>query len=180
MFVNIETSAISVISGGTHSDGLTYNALVIFADGVYLELIAFIHEVDYYEPGSPQRLARENHYWAKREPGWIDWAHLDPSPPPSDLYRLINHRAPSGNTLYLPPRAGGRIREDGIEIKWAVTPVAPDQKSGNIPFFCEDITPRRLRVRLANNLSFVSPLSLIVCFDCALLADNHENIHTNH
>src|SRR5205809_8052880 len=31
----------TVVQGGEHADGLTHNALISFADGAYLELIAF-------------------------------------------------------------------------------------------------------------------------------------------
>ena len=34
----------NVVPGGEHTDGATHNALVAFADGSYLELIAFKRE----------------------------------------------------------------------------------------------------------------------------------------
>ncbi|KAF8344010.1 uncharacterized protein EI90DRAFT_3114642 [Cantharellus anzutake] len=57
------------LSRGTHADGCTHNALVVFADGVYLELISFTHEVSDYPEGSPERSKRESHWWADQNPG---------------------------------------------------------------------------------------------------------------
>ena len=37
-----EALGFTVQRGGTHADGATHNALVGFADGSYLELIAFL------------------------------------------------------------------------------------------------------------------------------------------
>lgn len=106
-----------------------------------------MHEIDYYPKGSPERHARENHRWANTKLGWIEWAHGDLSPESSVLYQVINSRAPSGKDLYHPPVPGGRTRADGVVLKWTVTPSVAGQGSGNIPFFCQDLTPRRLRVR---------------------------------
>ncbi|KAF8321790.1 hypothetical protein DL93DRAFT_2051255 [Clavulina sp. PMI_390] len=133
----------NVLPGGTHSDNMTYNSLVVLADGVYLEIIAFLHPVEYYPPGSPERARREAHWWGKIPLGWIDWAHLDPSPPPSQIYRQINQRV-GGKILYGPPGPGGRTREDGIVLKWTIT--ARKQPPGYLPFYCQDLTPRKLRV----------------------------------
>ncbi|KAK7464143.1 hypothetical protein VKT23_006308 [Stygiomarasmius scandens] len=64
----------SVLPGGQHADGLTENALIILADGIYLELISFIHPPEFYgPPQSPERQRRDNHWWAHKTPGWIDF-----------------------------------------------------------------------------------------------------------
>lgn len=42
--------------GGTHADGKTENKLVLFADGTYLELIAFIND---------DAEKRRGHWWDK-------------------------------------------------------------------------------------------------------------------
>ena len=56
----------SVAPGGTHADGATHNALIIFADDTYLELIAFLREAP-------------THYWWRHVAsgeGLIDYALL--------------------------------------------------------------------------------------------------------
>ena len=41
MFRLLGVEAITVVPGGTHADGATHNALVVFADGAYIELPAW-------------------------------------------------------------------------------------------------------------------------------------------
>jgi Glyoxalase-like domain len=41
-----EELGFRVTPGGEHADGLTCNALVLFADGTYLEIVAFIDPAD--------------------------------------------------------------------------------------------------------------------------------------
>ncbi|KAG9011180.1 hypothetical protein FRB94_009106 [Tulasnella sp. JGI-2019a] len=133
-----------VLPGGQHADGMTSNALVIFNDGVYLELIAFRHEVDYYPVGTPERERRESHWWASKSPGWIDWANLGID---HEVANTINNRS-GGLVEYHQPQEGGRTKPDGTELKWRVT--FPDlvHERGSLPFFCEDVTPRDRRVPL--------------------------------
>ncbi|KAI9872100.1 MAG: hypothetical protein M1823_008261, partial [Watsoniomyces obsoletus] len=59
---------------------------------------------------------------------------------------------------YVPPKAGGRKRKDGADVKWEVTrpeyhnaentPSAEmyPSKRIDVPFFCHDVTPRVVRV----------------------------------
>ena len=72
-----------VIRGGRHADGLTSNALIVFNDGIYIELIQF-------EKGPPNSSSgggkdesieefearRKKHWWYHCKPGWIDWSLL--------------------------------------------------------------------------------------------------------
>ncbi|KIM76945.1 hypothetical protein PILCRDRAFT_825960 [Piloderma croceum F 1598] len=44
-----------VVPGGTHTGGLAENCLVVFQDGVYLELFSFTHPLSHYPPSSPER-----------------------------------------------------------------------------------------------------------------------------
>ncbi|GJN89814.1 hypothetical protein Rhopal_002803-T1 [Rhodotorula paludigena] len=120
------TSAFTVTPGGTHADGLTENKLVIFEDGAYLELIAFVPGV---EPSK-----RDSHWWGRKQAGIIDFALTSPA---------VLERFPSS---YNPPVAGGRQRPDGEEVKWVVTFPKPTFERGAIPFWCHDTTPRELRV----------------------------------
>ncbi|KAG5352655.1 hypothetical protein C0989_001277 [Termitomyces sp. Mn162] len=115
----------TVIPGGTHTDGLTANALVVLADGVYLELISFTHPVSYYPPGSSGRQARESHAWASKSPGWIDFAFLGNGllTGPNRVSNIINDRAKKegSGVEYDPEIPGGRERPDGKVLKWVIT-----------------------------------------------------------
>lgn len=116
----------SVAPGGTHADGATHNALIIFADDTYLELIAFLREAP-------------THYWWRHVApgeGLIDYALL-PSAIADDV------AAARGRGLALDgPHDGGRLRPDGVRVAWQTArPLAP-----GLPFLCGDVTPRELRV----------------------------------
>jgi len=137
----------NVLPGGTHAGGLSENALVVFADGVYLELIAFIPPASHCTPGSsqPDRKSR----WATKSPGWIDYAFLGNGSQSDSISEIINQRASEDGSgvLYEPEHEGGRQRHDGKTLKWLIS--APRQEKGSItgtPFFCGDVTPRYLRV----------------------------------
>ncbi|KAG5639176.1 hypothetical protein H0H81_006080 [Sphagnurus paluster] len=138
-----------VIPGGTHTDGLTANALVILADGVYLELIAFTYPPWHFPPGSPERRERDAHPWASKIPGWIDYAFLGNGSLSSRISDIINERARHDHSgvTYAPEWASGRQRTDGRALRWVIS--APDEQKhgrGTLPFFCGDITPRGWRV----------------------------------
>jgi len=131
-----------VIPGGAHSDGLTSNALILLSSGVYIELIAFNHEPEFYPPGSPARLSRDNHLWANERPGWIDYSHLGFE----SVGDVINSRG-GGKVTYMEAWNGGRERPDGVTLKWKVIfPARKKHVRGTLPFFCQDVTPRALRV----------------------------------
>ncbi|KAJ7144925.1 glyoxalase-like domain-containing protein [Mycena crocata] len=137
----------NVIDGGVHADGLTANSLVILGDHVYLELISFTQSPEAYPPGSPSRKKREAHKWATRPPGWIDYAFLGNGSltSPGRISDMINgRRNESEGPLYLEEVPGGRTRPDGEILQWAIT--APAKTKSMLPFFCGDVTDRRLRV----------------------------------
>src|SRR5947209_3775333 len=74
------TLGFTVVQGGEHTDGATHNALVAFADGSYLELIAF------------KRPAPAHRWWrhvAEGE-GLVDFA-LPPDAIAADL-ATVQHR----------------------------------------------------------------------------------------
>ncbi|KAK0631170.1 glyoxalase-like domain-containing protein [Bombardia bombarda] len=160
------TAAFTILPGGQHADGVTENKLIIFSDGTYIEMIAFVHDVD------PAK--RAAHRWGACTEGEIvDWALtlLSPaqaSPPaPEEYFPTIQahvraaQQKPESFT-YLNPSAGGRITPEGTEVRWAVA--APkevyvksqgyygrelgflDITGGELPFWCLDRTPRELRV----------------------------------
>src|SRR5258708_13600632 len=55
------TLGFTVVPGGEHADGRSRNALIAFADGAYLELIAFNNNLvpethHFYRPNNPEGL----------------------------------------------------------------------------------------------------------------------------
>jgi catechol 2,3-dioxygenase-like lactoylglutathione lyase family enzyme len=115
----------NVVPGGEHADGNTHNALVAFADGSYLELIAFKREA----PG--------HRWWGhSAEEGLVDFALLP------DAIEADIAAARGRGLAYEGPTPGGRLRPDGQRLEWQIgAPPTPD-----MPFLCADVTPRELRV----------------------------------
>ncbi|KAF9772393.1 hypothetical protein IL306_009920 [Fusarium sp. DS 682] len=135
-------NVLTVIDGGAHADGRTVNKLIEFSDGVYIELIAFQDGLD------PEQ--RKSHRWGElEENSLIDWAYTLPD---ERDFGVIQQWVKEANSevIYYDPVPGGRIRPDGVELKWSVAsayttsgkPVHP----GKAPFWCLDRTPRHLRV----------------------------------
>ncbi|MBV8621341.1 MAG: VOC family protein [Curvibacter sp.] len=144
-----QTLGFTVQAGGSHADGHTHNALVGFADGSYLELIAFL------EPAPQHRWHR--HQQSGRE-GLIDFALS-----PERVDQLIARVRPLG-LAYQGPVDGGRLRPDGQRLQWQIgSPPSPD-----LPFLCGDISPRSLRVpegrvrQHANGIQGVASITLRV------------------
>ena len=125
-----------VIPGGTHAGGATANALVVFADGTYLELIHFVRAP---APDDPNP-------WARKHPGWIDYAFLGTGGEPS-IADAINERAGrEGSGVHYEESKGGRRREDGKVLEWVISSSTEEGSRGTLPFFCGDVTPREWRV----------------------------------
>ncbi len=121
--------------GGVHAGGKTHNALIIFADGTYLELLA---------PTTPELLD-----------------NLDPNDYSSFLFLLAQGEGLGGYALFsdnltadveamnqrglavvLKP-TNGRARPDGQELRWRT---ATRDNGSMTPFFLQDETSRNLRV----------------------------------
>ncbi|PTB66179.1 hypothetical protein BBK36DRAFT_1159232 [Trichoderma citrinoviride] len=131
-----------VSPGGTHAGGETFNKLILFEDGVYIELIAFTEGI------SPEQRAK--HRWGRqRENTIVDWAYTLPHE--SD-FPAVQQRVKDADAgfIYRDPVAGGRTRPDGVVLKWAIG--APEDADGHapepgfLPFWCLDRTPRSNRV----------------------------------
>ena len=114
----------TVTPGGEHADGQTHNALVSFADGSYLELVAF----------RDLERSREHRWWKHAAGGGLaDFALLSDDLA-GDLVAL--------RELALgPPTQGGRTRPDGVRLRWRTARLTPP-----LPFLIEDVTARELRV----------------------------------
>lgn len=122
-----EGLGFTVVPGGAHPGG-THNALIAFADGAYIELIAF------QDPSAPSE-----HRWRRfldAGNGLIDFA-LGSTDLAADVARL------TGEGLAYAPMDGARTRPDGVQLQWRSASVSP---SGHLPFVIEDVTPRGLRV----------------------------------
>lgn len=116
-----------VLRGGDHPGRPTHNALVVLADGSYLELIAW---------KSP---APQERWWPllqRHGEGIVDFALL-----PQDTAETVAGAARRGLVLE-GPLDGGRLRPDGERLQWQTARPA----SADLPFLCGDITPRALRV----------------------------------
>lgn len=120
-------AGFTVVPGGRHPGRNTRNALVVFQDGAYIELIA-------YEAPSP-----EERWWrvlAAHGEGLVDFALL-----PQDIASVLAAARARGLTE-IEERPGGRARPDGVRIAWqSARPATHD-----LPFLCADVTPRALRV----------------------------------
>lgn len=118
--------------GGEHADGLTRNALVPFADGTYLELVAFVDPDD----------ERDN-VWGWRPFLGTGGGLVDYCAASNDLAADARRLAEVGFVLE-GPDAGGRSLPDGTQIRWKSARIR--QEGRVLPFLIEDETPRRLRV----------------------------------
>lgn len=116
----------TVLPGGEHPRG-SRNALVVFEDGAYLEIIAFPRPVPDFR------------WWQvldRAGPGLVDYAVLP------DDFEADLARARAAGIVMDGPIEGGRLQPDGARLAWrSARPPEPD-----IPFLVTDVTPRDLRV----------------------------------
>lgn len=113
--------------GGRHPGRPTRNALVVFEDGAYLELIAWT---------APAPAEHRYQVLARSGEGLVDFALL-----PEDTAKAIESARSRGLAMD-GPIDGARVRPDGREIKWR----SARQATFDMPFLCGDVTPRELRV----------------------------------
>jgi hypothetical protein len=122
-----QSRGFTVVRGGRHPGRTSHNALVVFEDGAYVELIAWT------QPGPAERWYNE---LMKHGEGLMDFALL-----PESVPRAIEEAKARGLELK-GPIDGGRLRPDGKEVKWQTA----RQHTFDLPFLCGDVTPRELRV----------------------------------
>lgn len=128
-----EQLGFSVIPGGKHPVG-SHNALISFADGSYIEIIAFYREAI-------------DHRW---------WDPLQKGERLVDFCMQTNDL--QGDTLKLrgagvainDPVPWSRTRPDGYELKWLLSLVQGSHR-GVAPFLIQDVTPREARIPQAFN-----------------------------
>lgn len=119
----------TVMPGGRHANGATENALICFADGSYLELLALT--------GAPPA------------PGMVDFSPMMLAGPGPVGFAL---RLSGLGTMATAMRARGigvgdvikgeRQRPDGVLVAWKLALI----DDGFLPFLIEDVTPHGLRV----------------------------------
>jgi catechol 2,3-dioxygenase-like lactoylglutathione lyase family enzyme len=125
--VDYQELGFTVFPGGEHPGGRSHNALVIFADGSYFELIAFKQE----RPGWRWWDVLQSH-----GQGLVDYALL-----PTEVERDYDALRERGLEID-GPIDGGRTRLDGQQVVWKNARA----KTSDLPFLCGDVTPRVLRV----------------------------------
>jgi catechol 2,3-dioxygenase-like lactoylglutathione lyase family enzyme len=148
-FADYTKLGFTVLRGGEHANGITHNVLVVFADGAYLELIAF-------KRSDPDN--RWSRVYESAGEGFVDYALL-----PDNIDAAVAAAQQRGLDM-ADPEPGGRHRPDGARLEWktARSP-RPD-----VPFLCGDVTRRSLRVqegdvrRHANGVVGISALTVAV------------------
>ncbi len=121
-------AGFTVVRGGRHNIG-THNALIAFADGSYIELIAFLNPV----PGHPWYRALQT------RGGLVDFC-MQTDDLESDVASLRAAGAAIGD-----PSPMTRDRPDGYRLTWVLAIPQPPF-NGQVPFLIRDETPRDERV----------------------------------
>ena len=144
-----QSLGFTVYPGGVHHGGVSHNALVVFADGAYFEIIAY------------REVAPDNRWWrvlTTAGEGVVDFAVL-----PENTEK--DFQAARGRGLDIEgPTPGGRLRLDGVRLDWQIVRPA----TNDLPFWCGDVTPRELRVpegsirHHANGVTGISAVRILV------------------
>lgn len=124
----MRAEGFTVMPGGVHGSGATENALIVFADGTYIELLA---------PTGKQAADGANYmpFLAHGE-GWSGYAlHSDNL---KKEVQTLRSRGVEVNDVV----KGGRVTPNGDELRWQ-SAFLPGSYA---PFYIQDETPRTLRV----------------------------------
>lgn len=118
----------TVVPGGQHPVG-SHNVLISFADGSYLEIIAFYRE------------AIDHRWWDPLQKGerLVDFCFQ------TDDLRGDTKKLQDAAVAINNPVPWSRKRPDGYELKWLLS-LATGSHRGVAPFLIEDITPRSERI----------------------------------
>jgi catechol 2,3-dioxygenase-like lactoylglutathione lyase family enzyme len=122
-----EKLGFTALRGGEHPRRGSVNALIVFQDGTYFELIAFPKPV----PGFRWWEALQ-----KAGPGFADFALL-----PANMERDLEEAKARGFQSG-PIEPGGRVTPEGKRAEWQTA----RPETSDLPFLCGDISPRPLRV----------------------------------
>ncbi len=160
----------AVVPGGQHPVG-SHNVLIAFADGSYLEIIAFYRE------------AIEHRWWDPLQKGerLVDYCMQT-----DDLQGDTKKLRDAGVAIN-DPVPWSRTRPDGFEVKWVLS-LAIGSHRGVAPFLIQDLTPRHERIPQqfdhANGVTgidkvtiAVSDLAPIERWYSAVLGSKGESIH---
>ena len=130
----LSAAGIQTVYGGPHSNHATEMALVSFADGSYLELIAIQPNAD------PQ--AVDKHEWVKflkSDAVPCAWAARVP-----DLTAEVKRLKDAGVAVS-PPVKSGRQRPDGVRLEWETSELGTESRGTFFPFLIHDFTDRKQR-----------------------------------
>lgn len=118
----------TVVPGGQHPVG-SHNVLISFADGAYLELIAFYRE------------AIDHRWWQPLQKGerLVDFCFQ------TDDLRGDTKKLQDAGVAINNPVPWSRKRPDGYELKWLLS-LATGSHRAVAPFLIEDVTPRSERI----------------------------------
>jgi len=118
----------TVVPGGQHPVG-SHNVLISFADGSYLEIIAFYRD------------AIDHRWWDPLQKGerMVDFC-FQTNDLRGDTKKLQEAAVAINN-----PVPWSRKRPDGYELKWLLS-LATGSHRGVAPFLIEDVTPRSERI----------------------------------
>jgi catechol 2,3-dioxygenase-like lactoylglutathione lyase family enzyme len=118
----------TVVPGGQHPVG-SHNVLISFADGSYLEIIAFYRD------------AIDHRWWDPLHKGerLVDFC-FQTDDLSGDTKKLHDAGVAINN-----PVPWSRKRPDGFELKWLLS-LATGSHRGVAPFLIEDVTPRSERI----------------------------------
>ena len=118
----------TIVPGGKHPVG-SHNVLISFADGSYLELIAFYRE------------AVDHRWWEPLEKGerLVDYCLQ------TDELQGDTRKLREAGVRINDPVPWSRTRPDGYELKWMLS-LATGSHRGVAPFLIQDITPRQERI----------------------------------
>jgi catechol 2,3-dioxygenase-like lactoylglutathione lyase family enzyme len=118
----------TVVPGGKHPVG-SHNALISFADGSYIEIIAFYRE------------AVDHRWWDPLQKGerFVDFCMQT-----NDLQGDTRKLRAAGVAIN-DPVPWSRTRPDGYELKWLLS-LAQGSHRGVAPFLIQDLTSREERI----------------------------------
>ena len=123
-----EQLGFTVVPGGKHPVG-SHNALISFADGSYIEIIAFYRE------------APDHRWWKPLQDGerLVDFCMQ------TDNLEDDTKKLRAAGVAINDPVPWSRTRPDGYELKWLLSLVT-GQDRGVAPFLIQDVTPREERI----------------------------------